>query len=428
MNVERTLIGLLLGITAFTVYATPVTFNFTGGVTGSSGIFEDTNGMAITGSYTFDTELIDCYPNDSSRDVFEYDSTLDPCDISDNGTFIYAIDITVTVSNGLTEITRSTLASQTNSPSFLIKWLDADAQDHFFFNARYGDSATIDLLDFSPTPPDGVSSVSESLDDAPLTVLLNPSLFSDIFAVYNANDSSGPIGQVRFTVDEITAATAPSDTDGDGIPDDLDNCPDDNNPLESCLTDSDCLGADNSCLVKTGVDTSYCALQSDNDSDLLGDECDPDDDSDGVPDKDDNCRTVMNPDQLDEDGDGLGNACDENTNKDVSAINQDITDIVALITNADPPGGTGMMAKLVGEGGVMKTVSDAAAAFEQGVIDFDDYVLQLQSALNKLNAFENQAQAKIDNGQIGGEEASDLDGFIASLRSTIESLIVPAVP
>ncbi len=31
----------------------------------------------------------------------------------------------------------------------------------------------------------------------------------------------------------------------------------------------------------------------------LGDECDPDDDNDGVPDELDNCRLIANPDQKD---------------------------------------------------------------------------------------------------------------------------------
>ena len=33
-------------------------------------------------------------------------------------------------------------------------------------------------------------------------------------------------------------------------------------------------------------------------------------DGDGVPDGDDNCRSVSNPDQADSDGDGEGDACD----------------------------------------------------------------------------------------------------------------------
>ncbi|MCA9545743.1 MAG: thrombospondin type 3 repeat-containing protein, partial [Myxococcales bacterium] len=65
------------------------------------------------------------------------------------------------------------------------------------------------------------------------------------------------------------------DTDGDGILDPNDNCPDVANPN-----------------------------QADFDLDGLGDACDPDDDGDGVPDAGDNCPQVSNPDQVDTDGDG----------------------------------------------------------------------------------------------------------------------------
>lgn len=58
--------------------------------------------------------------------------------------------------------------------------------------------------------------------------------------------------------------------------------------------------------------------QADGDGDGIGDACDetpggPDEDGDGIPDADDNCPGVPNPDQADSDGDGIGDACDEDT-------------------------------------------------------------------------------------------------------------------
>ena len=55
---------------------------------------------------------------------------------------------------------------------------------------------------------------------------------------------------------------------------------------------------------------------NDPDGDGLGNPCDPDDDNDGVPDGEDNCRVDPNPGQRDTDGDGLGDRCDPDNDGD----------------------------------------------------------------------------------------------------------------
>ena len=77
-----------------------------------------------------------------------------------------------------------------------------------------------------------------------------------------------------------------ADSDGDGIANNVDNCPSVANPD-----------------------------QADSDGDGIGDACDSnvDTDGDGIPDNQDNCPDEANPDQADDDGDGIGNACENAT-------------------------------------------------------------------------------------------------------------------
>jgi hypothetical protein len=91
--------------------------------------------------------------------------------------------------------------------------------------------------------------------------------------------SCDPFTPIRAAATYV--AVAADDQDGDGVPDDADNC-----PLEP--------NAD----------------QTDTDGDDQGDACDLDDDNDMVDDGADNCPLVPNLDQADFDDDGQGDACD----------------------------------------------------------------------------------------------------------------------
>lgn len=111
-----------------------------------------------------------------------------------------------------------------------------------------------------------------------------------------------------------TIAPPEPDSDGDGVPDDEDNCPSNANPAQA---DSDGDGVGDVC--------DNCAAtvnpdQADADGDGVGDACDncaatanpdqADSDGDGVGDACDNCPTEANSDQADADADGIGDACD----------------------------------------------------------------------------------------------------------------------
>lgn len=116
---------------------------------------------------------------------------------------------------------------------------------------------------------------------------------------------------------------ATADGDGDGVDDDVDNCPQDAN-ADQADNDMDgqgdvCDADDDNDTVDDGLDNCPLTVntdQTDTDGDLEGDACDADDDNDDVLDLGDNCPLVANTSQTDTDLDGDGDACDADDDND----------------------------------------------------------------------------------------------------------------
>jgi uncharacterized protein (TIGR02145 family) len=137
------------------------------------------------------------------------------------------------------------------------------------------------------------------------------------------------------------------DSDGDGIPDEVDNCPTTYNPGQEDL-DSDALGdACDPDIDGDGVanEVDNCPLianptQIDTDGDTYGDACDPDIDGDGVANEVDNCPLIANPTQIDTDGDTYGDGCDPDIDGDGVANEVDNCPLVPNPTQIDMDGDT----------------------------------------------------------------------------------------
>ena len=107
-----------------------------------------------------------------------------------------------------------------------------------------------------------------------------------------------------------SSATAGGETDGDGIPSDIDTCPNRTNPD-----------------------------QLDSDGDAIGDVCD-------------NCKLVANPTQLDADRDGYGNICDPDINNSGTVTSADFGLLRSVLSQAAGSSATAAASDMNGSGTV----------------------------------------------------------------------------
>jgi hypothetical protein len=135
---------------------------------------------------------------------------------------------------------------------------------------------------------------------------------SAVFIILVLVSGLASFSQIHFVSAQL------SDTDGDGVPDNLDNCKNVYNPFQE---DTDGDGIGDACTtgdedgdgIPNNEDNCPFVVnpgQEDSDDDGVGDACQiVDNDGDNVDDSIDNCPNAFNPGQTDTDGDGIGDAC-----------------------------------------------------------------------------------------------------------------------
>ncbi|SPD73142.1 exported hypothetical protein [uncultured Desulfobacterium sp.] len=209
-------------------------------------------------------------------------------------------------------------------------------------------------------------------------------------------------------VDDDGCSASQLDADDDGVNDDVDNCPAVANPGQE---DADGDGVGDACDNCPEVSNDS---QADADNDGKGDACDAcpndpndDEDGDGLCADVDNCPDIENPNQQDLDGDGDGNICDDTPDKNSLAC---------------------LSKKVKESGNLCKAIAGCAKKEIKDLKDKFDFEACTDKAKQKSNKKWDTAENKKIKGQpisCFTESFGDISELISMQLEEIYGIIVP---
>ncbi len=217
-----------------------------------------------------------------------------------------------------TDLTGSVERPTAGAPFVLLKWTDIWDNEAYFKIERAEGSCSGAFRNIAQVDrtPEQSRARGEMVTYEDHTVTAGVTYCYRVIVYTREGENS--VGNPTVTVTIPGGGTA-GDRDGDGIPDDRDNCPAVFNPPAAGSTtqaDRDGDGVGDAC---DNCPALANRNQYDFDSNRVGDLCEAnnpnaDIDGDGIPNGRDNCPTVANADQRDSNQNGIGDACEQNGN------------------------------------------------------------------------------------------------------------------